>query len=307
MLPWPPVRPPVDDDPGAAVSPRAAVGQRRAPADGQAARPPRAGRVLGLLPRELAAHAALRARLARALRGRRAARDRRAHRAASSPRATARTPCAPRSSASGSPYPVVHRRATCEIWDLYGNRGWPARYLWNQEGLLARLPLRRGRLRRDRARDPGAARRRARAARAGAARGRARARCSRRADRRPAGRLLGPLRGRRRLGGARRRRRRCAPTAASIAVDGPRRLPARSSTSATPRGELELEVGARRDLSTPTCFTPGVRLGARRRSSACERSSRRRSSGGPSSSSTHRRPGPVGADSSGVSPRKCGW
>ena len=52
------------------------------------------------------------------------------------------------------------------IWNLYGNRGWPARYLWNQRRLPARLPLRRGRLRRDRAGDPGASRRRAGARRA---------------------------------------------------------------------------------------------------------------------------------------------
>ena len=66
--------------PGAAVPRQAAVGQRRAAAHGQAARPARARRVLGLLPRQLAAHAALREGVARALRRRRAARDRRPHR-----------------------------------------------------------------------------------------------------------------------------------------------------------------------------------------------------------------------------------
>lgn len=35
----------------------------------------------------------------------------------------------------GIEYPVVidHELA---IWDYYGNRGWPARYLWNSEGVL---------------------------------------------------------------------------------------------------------------------------------------------------------------------------
>ena len=45
-----------------------------------------------------------------------------------------------------------------EIWDIYGNEGWPARYLWDTEPQPALDALRRGRLRGDRARDPGAAR-----------------------------------------------------------------------------------------------------------------------------------------------------
>lgn len=35
----------------------------------------------------------------------------------------------------GITYPVVVD-AGLEIWDAYGNRGWPARYLWNQRGAL---------------------------------------------------------------------------------------------------------------------------------------------------------------------------
>ena len=35
----------------------------------------------------------------------------------------------------GIPYPVVVD-AEYEIWNLYGNLGWPARYLFNQEGVL---------------------------------------------------------------------------------------------------------------------------------------------------------------------------
>jgi thiol-disulfide isomerase/thioredoxin len=34
------------------------------------------------------------------------------------------------------PYPVVID-AEYEIWQLYGNLGWPARYLWNREGTLS--------------------------------------------------------------------------------------------------------------------------------------------------------------------------
>jgi hypothetical protein len=33
------------------------------------------------------------------------------------------------------PYPVVIDEQL-EIWDLYGNEGWPARYLWDQQGAL---------------------------------------------------------------------------------------------------------------------------------------------------------------------------
>lgn len=35
----------------------------------------------------------------------------------------------------GIPYPVVVD-AELEIWDLYGNLGWPARYLFNHQGML---------------------------------------------------------------------------------------------------------------------------------------------------------------------------
>ncbi len=33
------------------------------------------------------------------------------------------------------PYPVVVDEHM-ELWELYGNRGWPARYLWDREGIL---------------------------------------------------------------------------------------------------------------------------------------------------------------------------
>ena len=43
------------------------------------------------------------------------------------------------------PYPVAID-AEHAIWGLYGNLGWPARYLFDQRGMLLSLPLRRGRL-----------------------------------------------------------------------------------------------------------------------------------------------------------------
>src|SRR5512139_1344142 len=58
----------------APVPAEASVGQRRVASHGPAARPPRARRVLGLLPRAVAPHAPLPAGLARALRRRRPAR-----------------------------------------------------------------------------------------------------------------------------------------------------------------------------------------------------------------------------------------
>ena len=36
------------------------------------------------------------------------------------------------------PYPVV-ADSELQIWDLYGNKGWPARYLWDQRGALYSL------------------------------------------------------------------------------------------------------------------------------------------------------------------------
>jgi hypothetical protein len=38
----------------------------------------------------------------------------------------------------GIPYPVVID-TQLEIWDIYGNEGWPARYLWDQRGALFSL------------------------------------------------------------------------------------------------------------------------------------------------------------------------
>jgi hypothetical protein len=38
----------------------------------------------------------------------------------------------------GIPYPVVID-SDLEVWDIYGNEGWPARYLWDQRGALFSL------------------------------------------------------------------------------------------------------------------------------------------------------------------------
>ena len=72
--------------------------------------------------------------------------------------------CATPSRACGIELPGADRQRASRCGDDYGNEGWPARYLFDGRGAPVRVPLRRGRLRRDRAGDPGAAGRRARAA-----------------------------------------------------------------------------------------------------------------------------------------------
>src|SRR5215203_7303487 len=67
----------------------------------------------------------------------------------------ARDPAAVRAAVPrlGIDYPVVIDERL-ELWDFYGNQGWPARYLWDP-GRAVLAPLRRGRLPGDGARDPG--------------------------------------------------------------------------------------------------------------------------------------------------------
>ena len=55
----------------------------------------------------------------------------------------------------GIEYPVVMDNGYA-IWQAYANRYWPAKYLVDKDGLHPVLPLRRERLRRNRARDPDA-------------------------------------------------------------------------------------------------------------------------------------------------------
>ena len=282
------------------VPPRAAVDQRRAAADGPAARPPGAGRVLGLLPGQLDAHAALPAGLARALRGRRAARDRRARRGLP---ALGRTPtrCATPSRGSRSPT-RSWSTSELEIWQEYGNLGWPARYLFDQEQQAVRVPLRRGRLRRDRARDPGAARRRASRCSSRSGPRTPPARCCR-PDRRRRGPVLGALRGRRRVGGAGRRRDSSMANGARIEVDHPGCYelishPAQHRRRARARGRR------RASPATPSASRPGWR--SRELVEPTTPSSRFDSRGGPSSSTTTREPGAVRARATGRCRRERG-
>ena len=96
------------------------------------------------------------------------------------------------------PWPVVID-LELEIWDIYGNQGWPARYLWDPELALHSLHYGEGAYVETELEIQellGVQRERAGADPPGGGPGRA----DRRADRGSAGRLLGALRGRRRLG-----------------------------------------------------------------------------------------------------------
>ena len=143
------------------------------------------------------------------------------------------------------------------MWDLYGNKGWPARYLWDRRGALYSLHYGEGAYdeteREIQAllgveRDPLAPVRPEDDAGPAAAR----------PDRGPARRLQRPLRGGRRVGGARRRgtvtangRREIAEgdldeadeVRRRVAVDGPGCYPLVEHPRHTV-GVLELDVGA---------------------------------------------------------------
>ena len=109
------------------------MGQRRAPAHGQAARPAGARRVLGLLPRQLAAHAPYLS----AWHERYAADGLRVIGIHTGGFPPARDTDAVRAAVArlGIEYPVVIDERL-ELWDFYGNEGWPARYLWDRAGSL---------------------------------------------------------------------------------------------------------------------------------------------------------------------------
>ena len=122
----------------------------------------------------------------------------------------------------GIEYPVVIEGERWPIWNLYGNRGWPARYLWNQQGYLHDYHYGEGAYDETELaiqellgveREPVVAPR--------CAPRTSRARCSHRADRRPAGRAYsGPYE----AGGALGRRLEGrgvldAPTDAELPVD----------------------------------------------------------------------------------------
>ena len=97
----------------------------------------RPGRVLGLLPRQLAAHAAVPEGLARALRGRGPADHRRAHRRVP---AVARRGRNVRRAVERLEIPwAVAIDTELRSGTIYGNEGWPARYLWDRELMLHSL------------------------------------------------------------------------------------------------------------------------------------------------------------------------
>ena len=132
----------------------------------------------------------------------------------------------------GIEYPVVIDERL-ELWDFYGNEGWPARYLWDQSGALYSMHYGEGayaETEREIQALLGVERELVPPVRPEDEDGVAAAR----ADRRSAGRLLGPVRGGRGVGGARGRGRRCASTAARSRSPGPARTRS-SSTSATRR------------------------------------------------------------------------
>ena len=152
-------------------------------------------------------------------------------RAASSARAT-RPRSRRRSTRLGIEYPVVVD-AELEVWDCYGNQGWPARYLCDQSGALFAYHYGEGgyeETERDIQELLGVERE---LIDRGAARGRAGCAAAR-ADARRAGRLQRPLRGGWRLGRGRGQRDRDAPTGArsrSTALPASRS----SNTRHTPR------------------------------------------------------------------------
>ena len=161
------------------------------------------------------------------------ARDRRPHRRLPA-RARRRTAVARGGRAARDRVPGGDRRASSRSGTSTATRAGPARYLWDAERRAVLDALRRGRLRGDRARDPGAARRRARAVAPRAPRGRA-GRAARR-RRPPTSPAPTPARTRRAACG------RCSRAPASVRVNGarargrPSRAATRSSsTRATPR------------------------------------------------------------------------
>ena len=141
-----------------------------------------------------------------------------------------------------------------EVWDIYGNEGWPARYLWDRGAHAALAALRRGRLRETEReiqallgveREPLAPLRPEDAPDALIAA---------QTEDQP-GAYSRPLRGGRGVGGRRGRGRaaRQRPRA------GGRRAGLHPAGRARPPhgGELALEAGAGRTVHA-TCFTPGV-------------------------------------------------
>ena len=152
------------------------------------------------------------------------------------------------------PYPVAVD-TEYEVWDLYGNRGWPARYLFDQRGMLLDYHYGEGAYEETELaiqellgiEQPVLAPFRPEESAGRAARA---------ADRRRRGAVLGAVHGRRRVGGARRERGRCEVNGRTIAVDHPGAYELIAHERST-TAELALEIG---DGVTchAVCFTPGL-------------------------------------------------
>ena len=156
------------------------------------------------------------------------------------------------------PYPVVID-AQLELWDLYGNEGWPARYLWDTRGALFSMHYGEGAYEETEREiqellgieqdplpplrpedEPGAA--------------------AARPDRGPAGRLQRAVRGRRRVGGARGRGRGGRGRAARSRCPSPAASSSSRTRTTRPR-VLDLRVGAGRHVPRHLLH-PGCRSSA---------------------------------------------
>ena len=120
-----------------------------------AARPRRAGRLLDLHLHQLHPHAAAPGRVGQGL-PRRGPDDRRRPLARVHASSARRPTSSARSSRTASSYPVAQDNEMA-TWNAWSNQYWPAKYLIDARGPRPLRALRRGRLRRDRGRDPRAA------------------------------------------------------------------------------------------------------------------------------------------------------
>ena len=176
----------------------------------------------------------------------------------------------------GIEYPVVIDERL-ELWDFYGNEGWPARYLWDPSGALYSMHYGEGayaETEREIQALLGVERELVPPLRPEDAEGVLLP--AQTADQR--GRLLRPLRGGRGVGGARGRRLGARRTGASWRSTG--RAPTRSSSTSATRAASSCSRSARASPATPPASRRRCPSGGR--SWSCPRSpSRRISSGGP--------------------------
>ena len=152
------------------------------------------------------------------------------------------------------PWPVAID-TELEVWDIYGNEGWPARYLWDRELALHSLHYGEGAYAETELEIQallGVAREPLAPLRPEDAPGRA----DRGADRGPAGRLLRAVRGGRRVGRRRGRGRAARQRRREVEVTEPGCFPLLEHERHT-AGTLALEAGAG-VIVHATCFTPGL-------------------------------------------------